>query len=273
MIIDLNSSNGNYINIPMTHLINNVENIAKNNIIYSKSNKNNINSVEDINNLVSTNIPFKYNQIPFAEKVLKESDPLENCIYKPTMCINYKQSNCSSIISINGPSEARLRYKTKTDCAYIEVLTTFNSEIDKLKQNLINNFLKNFCETVIKCDEYPRCLISISISVMLLSNEIELKKHLINGVMLSLILSGIDLYSTSLAVLVPEVGEEIDRNSSIVNYCLVVLDVNNNEEIILLDSINPIKYNLIDKILKQAEDLVKFEFDVLKKLIVSLTSQ
>jgi ribonuclease PH len=228
-MIDLNTSN--QINIPFTSYIN----------------KSHLNS--NIINQVSSNI--------IHAEVLQ---------YQTSSSIFYeiKKYQTSAIISIHGPSEARLKHKTKTENAYIDVLSTFNYDIDKSKQEVINNYIKNFCESVIKVDEYPRCLITINVNVLSFSNELALKQLLNNGVMLCLSLSGLDMYSFALSSII-----ELDNNDSTKNNVLICMDDEFN--IISVEGEKKINSNQYDSLISLSKKKIREEIDLHKKLIISLT--
>ena len=140
----------------------------------------------DLNTSTQINIPFTLN-INKSHLINQRNETKSNMIYAEvlqyqTSASIFYQNNknqTSAIISINGPSEARLKHKTKTEHAYVEVLSSFNFDIEKSKQEQINNYIKNFCESVIKLDEYPRCLITINVNILSFSNEL-ITFHLFN---------------------------------------------------------------------------------------------
>lgn len=224
----------------------------------------------DLNTSTQINIPFTLN-INKNHLMSQRNETKSNIIYAEvlqyqTSASIFYQNNknqTSAIISINGPSEARLKHKTKTEHAYVEVLTSFNFDIEKSKQEQINNYIKNFCESVIKLDEYPRCLITINVNILSFSNELALKQLLNNGVMLCLSLSGLDLYSFAISSIIELEGNELN------NSILICMDDDLN--IISVEGEKRIQSSLFESLVNLSKLKIKEEIDLHKKLIISLT--
>ena len=224
----------------------------------------------DLNTSTQINIPFTLN-INKSHLINQRNETKSNMIYAEvlqyqTSASIFYQNNknqTSAIISINGPSEARLKHKTKTEHAYVEVLSSFNFDIEKSKQEQINNYIKNFCESVIKLDEYPRCLITINVNILSFSNELALKQLLNNGVMLCLSLSGLDLYSFAISSIIELEGNELN------NSILICMDDDLN--IISVEGEKRIQSSLFESLVNLSKLKIKEEIDLHKKLIISLT--
>lgn len=214
------------------------------------------------------NIPFTQ-IINFRQDQNKENEQTANLIpSKSTICVNYNSNQCASIISINGPSEAKMRFKAKNDSAYVQVLTTFNRDVDKAQQNVMNLFLKNFCDSVLHLEEYPRCVISVTVTIISYTSEIELKNHLMNGIMLALTLSGIDLLSVAISVVIPIENTE----SQLQNQCLITKDANSKHKLLSIESLHPIKRSEFNSLLEKSTDLIDDQYKQFKRLVLSLIS-
>lgn len=150
-------------------------------------------------------------QIPFTSIISNQTQPFSSSsspssskatIIKTdqnrSFTIKYSEKTSSSlhssaIISISPPFESRQKSKAKTNKAYIDINTTFNTEQDKSKQVIFNSFLKNLCSSLIKEDDYPRCVISIGVNVLSFQDEFYLKRLLVNGIVLGLSVSNISM--------------------------------------------------------------------------------
>lgn len=224
----------------------------------------------NLNTSTQINIPFTLN-INKSHLMNQRNETKSNIIYAEVLqyqtssSIFYQnnKNQTSAIISINGPSEARLKHKTKTEHAYVEVLTSFNFDIEKSKQEQINNYIKNFCESVIKLDEYPRCLITINVNILSFSNELTLKQLINNGVMLCLSLSGLDLYSFAISSIIELESNELN------NSILICMDDDLN--IISVEGEKRIQSSLFESLVNLSKLKIKEEIDLHKKLIISLT--
>lgn len=225
----------------------------------------------DLNTSSQINIPFTLNIN--KSHLMNQKDEIKSDIiyadvlqYQTSASIFYenKKNQTSAIISVNGPSEARLKHKTKTEHAFVDVLTTFNFDIEKGKQEQINNYVKNFCESVIKIDEYPRCLITINVNILSFSNELSLKQLLNNGVMLSLSLSGLDLYCFAISSIIELESNELNKNN-------ILICMDDEMNIISVEGEKRIQTSLFDSLVTLSKLKIKEEIDLHKKLIISLT--
>jgi len=186
---------------------------------------------------------FKYQEIPV-------NDALSS--------INYQQTNNEMIICIYGPKEAKFRSKIKNEECFVESYIKFSFDFAKDKQRYFNSLIKNFCESLIFVDNYPRCQINIVINVLKVESDISMKVALYNGIMLALSLSGIDLKVLALTTSEDNV--------------LITFDANNLENILSLESEDPMSIEKYEMILKSAtEEIVdmtkKFKMSLVKKLL------
>ncbi len=203
----------------------------------------------------TTNIKIN-NESSIKAEILKSNNSI-------SLLYQHPNTFTSGIFNISGPYEARLKFKTKTEEAYIEVLTTFNFDIDKSKQQIFNEFIKNYCESIIKTDDYPRCVISININILSYPSENELKRLLTNGLIASLSLSGINMASTAFSTII-ETESSIESKQEV----LVCLDA--DENILFIESQNPIKISSFNDLLSKAKANIKEVSSKMKRLILSL---
>ena len=185
-----------------------------------------------------------------------------------TSSINFQQMNNEMIICIYGPKEAKYRSKIKNEECFVESNIKFAFDFAKETQKYFNSLIKNFCESVIFLDNYPRSQINIVINVLKMETEISMNVALYNGIMLALNLSGIDLKVFALTTKLTLNS----LNSVGVNNILITYDANNTENILFLDSEEPLSIEEGESVLqKGAEDIQKFykkcKLFLIKKLI------
>lgn len=199
---------------------------------------------------------------------------LNNNFNSCSISLNSKEESTVAITTVYGPNEAKMRHKIKPESAFIEVVTTFNVEIDKDKQSEYNYIIRNFCNSIIKTNEYPRCLITIIINVICFDNEYKLKKHMINSLMMALVLSGIDLKYFALGTIVDLKDKDINNyssNSKMVvekdvndkekdtgsNPCLIIKDTTSLENVLSIHSEHPVNLNDLDELFKIADNQIE----------------
>lgn len=207
---------------------------------------------------------------------------LNNNFNSCSISLNSKEENTVAITTIYGPNEAKMRHKIKPESAFIEVITTFNVEMDKDKQNEYNYILRNFCYSIIKTNEYPRCLITVVINVICFENENFLKKHMINTLMMALVLSGIDLKYFALGTLVSikteickmqvegDLIEQDLKKKEKEDFCLIIKDTCNLENVLSIHSEFPLQINDLDYFFKQADNQIEKELYDIKVQLLKL---
>ena len=131
----------------------------------------NINSVK-INRENIKDVKFSFDEVEVADA---------------SSSIYYTQHSNKILISIYGPKECKIRDKTKSDEAIVEVYTKFNYEINKesiliikfIEVKKLNGMIQNFCESLIFLESFPRCQINVCINIISFDNE-DLVRHILN---------------------------------------------------------------------------------------------
>lgn len=200
-----------------------------------------------------------------------------NLNYDSSISLNSTSNFASSIINVYGPSEAKLRFKSKAEEAFVEVISTFNYELSKEKQFEFNLFFKNFCESVIKTNEYPRCIVTVAINIISYDDEVELKKHIINSTMVALSLSGIDLKCFALGTIIKldrrnNNSMEIEKENNSSDIYLVIADICNTNNILNIESNNPIEIDELENMIKVIDEQITEESDLCKRKMLKLRS-
>lgn len=188
--------------------------------------------------------------------------------------ITFKNDTTSLITTIYGPNESKLKFKTRSEYCYVEIISIFNHEVTKERQESFNFYLKSFCESVIKLDEYPRCLITIIVNVMNYSNDIELNSHTLNSLMITLSLSGLDLKTNAISIcldLNSLHNDKVDKVKDKTNNNMIsfVLDSNDSNNVLNVDSNNPINIEEYDNYLSLALSKYDEENKKNKLLLIS----
>lgn len=176
------------------------------------------------------------------------------------LTIKYEEKTLSSlvssaIISISSPFESRQKSKQKTNKAYIDINTTFNTEQEKSKQVIFNSFLKNLCSSLIKEDDYPRCVISIGVNILSFPDEFYLKRLLVNGIVLGLSVSNISITSLCFAF--------VFKNEA-------VICIDNDEKIVFVESEKGISSERMKEMFESCVGEYSNEYCLYKKNVLRL---